>query len=187
MKHNPKHIQAQKEGKTPFEYLIYEVLAGDAEVHKSGADKYGVRNWRQDEILASTYEGAILRHFTAWAQGQDLDPDSGASHLYHIRACCAIILDADMRGTLIDDRDRVESKEPVQERSGKDRRISEPHVPTTAEKIDMDRAVKQYMVQFSGAKRNSTRGPFDSLAEASSYAARNPEKLQGITKITPSH
>jgi hypothetical protein len=111
-KQNPKHIRAQKDGKAPLEYLVYSVLEGDARVHKSGADKYGVRNWRRDKILTSTYEGAILRHFKAWAEGEDIDPDSGEPHLLHIRACCAIVLDAQEHGTLIDDRDRCESKEP---------------------------------------------------------------------------
>ena len=110
---NPKHIQAQKEGKAPLEFLVYSVLEGDARVHRSGAEKYGVRNWLKDKILASTYEGAILRHFKAWAEGEDIDPDSGEAHLLHIRACCAILLDSEAHGTLIDDRDRVESKSIV--------------------------------------------------------------------------
>lgn len=106
---NPKYIQAQKEGKLPMEYLVYTVLAMDAKVHKHGADKYGERNWRVSEILASTYEGAIMRHFLAWAQGEDLDPDSGLPHLAHIRACCAVVLDSEIAGTLVDDRDRKQA------------------------------------------------------------------------------
>lgn len=106
---NPKHIEAQKSGKDPLEYLVWSVLPGDARVHRHGADKYGERNWRIDRIKISTYEGAILRHFRAWAEGEDIDPDSGFSHLYHIRACCAVLLDAEKHGTLIDDRDRQES------------------------------------------------------------------------------
>jgi hypothetical protein len=108
-KQNPKHIAAQKAGKTPLEYLVYEVLAIDARVHAGGARKYGVRNWRKDKILASTYEGAILRHFTAWARGEDLDPESGEPHLAHLRACCAVVLDAQAHGTLVDDRGRCDS------------------------------------------------------------------------------
>lgn len=110
MKENPKHVQAQKEGKIPYEYLVWEVLADDAHVHKHGGDKYGIRNWRIDEIRASTYEGAIMRHFTAWARGQDLDPDSGKPHLTHLRACCAVVLDAQAHGKMLDDRNRAETK-----------------------------------------------------------------------------
>lgn len=77
----------------------------DAAVHKHGADKYGVRNWRKDPIRASTYIAAIQRHLDAWAAGEDLDRDSGLPHLSHIRACCAVALDAGMHGTLVDDRE----------------------------------------------------------------------------------
>lgn len=110
MSENPKEIQAQKDGKAPLDYLVYSVLKEDALVHKHGADKYGERNWREQKIKASTYEGAILRHFLAWAQGEDTDPDSGLSHLSHIRACCAVVLDSIAHETLIDDRTRQKTK-----------------------------------------------------------------------------
>lgn len=107
---NPKYVQAIKDGKPRMEYLVGSVLHGDAIVHSHGADKYGERNWRVDPIKASTYEAAILRHFMAYFyEREDLDPDSGLNHLYHIRACCAVMLDAEMSGTLIDDRDRKTS------------------------------------------------------------------------------
>jgi hypothetical protein len=110
MNENPKYVQALKEGKPRMEYLVGSVLRGDAAVHAHGADKYGERNWRQDAILASTYEAAILRHFMAYFyDSEDLDPDSGHNHLYHIRACCAVMLDAEKHGTLIDNRGRCAS------------------------------------------------------------------------------
>lgn len=108
---NPKHLQAQLEDKTPLEYLVYSVLEDDARCLKHGADKYGIRNWLKNPIQSSTYEGAMLRHLKAWLEGEDIDPDSGYSHLTHLRACCAVVLDAESHGTLIDDRNRVESKE----------------------------------------------------------------------------
>jgi hypothetical protein len=109
-KENPKYIQAQKDGKPRMEYLVGSVLRGDAGVHAHGADKYGERNWRLDPIKASTYEAAILRHFMSYFYDrEDVDPDSGYSHLYHIRACCAVMIDAEIHGTLIDDRGRAES------------------------------------------------------------------------------
>lgn len=110
VKQNPKHVQAQKEGKSPLEYLPWEILTLDAYVMKHGADKYGVRNWRVDSILASTYEGAMMRHVLAWNRGEDIDPDSGRPHLIHLRANCAVVLDAQMHGKFVDDRGRSESK-----------------------------------------------------------------------------
>ena len=111
MKMNPKYIRAQKDGKAPLEFIPLNVLAGDAIVHKHGADKYGIRNWRKDEILMSTYVGAILRHLVAWADGEDLDPDSGVNHLHHIRACCAAVVDAQALDKAVDDRTTTESKD----------------------------------------------------------------------------
>lgn len=108
---NPKYIQAQKDGKARMENIPLSVLDGDAAVHSLGADKYGRYNWRKDPILATTYAAAILRHLKAWAEGEDLDPESGYSHLYHIRACCAVALDAEMHGTFEDNRLTTESKD----------------------------------------------------------------------------
>lgn len=110
IKENPKYVQAQKDGKPRMEYLVGSVLRGDAAVHAHGADKYGERNWRVDAIKASTYEAAILRHFMAYFYDrEDVDPDSGLNHLYHIRACCAVMIDSEIHDTLIDDRDRGHS------------------------------------------------------------------------------
>lgn len=106
---NPKAVQAQKDGKDPLEYLVYSCWPDDAACHKHGADKYGERNWREQAIKLSTYEGAILRHFLAWTNGEDKDPDSGLSHLTHIRACCAVVLDSIKHETIIDDRNRQET------------------------------------------------------------------------------
>lgn len=108
---NPKLIQALKDGKAPLEYLILELMKGDSIVHRLGATKYGKCNWRQDKIKASTYKAAMLRHLLAWWLGEEVDPESGVSHLYHVRACAGIVLDAEAHGTLIDDRFLVESKD----------------------------------------------------------------------------
>lgn len=111
MKHNPKHIQAQKDGKVPMHLIPWRSLEAVARVMGTGAEKYGERNWRIDEILASTYEGAIARHtLLEWAQGVDADKDSGEHPLAHVAACCLIVLDAIENDTFIDDRDRKESK-----------------------------------------------------------------------------
>ncbi len=107
---NPKKQRAIEANKVPFEYLIYSVLENDAWVHKGGADNYGHRNWLIDEIEASTYQGAMFRHLKAWAEGEDIDPKSGRPHLSHLRANCAVVMDAQEHGMLIDDRNRKESK-----------------------------------------------------------------------------
>ena len=75
-----------------------------------GAKKYGEYNWRMTKIKASTYISAIMRHLMAWHRGEDLDPESGKSHIAHIGACCAILLDAIEGNCIMDDRQKQSPK-----------------------------------------------------------------------------
>ena len=123
---NPKLIQALKDGKVPFELIPMGPMAGVARVLAGGAEKYGARNWRIDKIKASTYEGAIGRHtFLEWAAGQDVDKDSGEHPLAHVIASCLIVLDALECDTLIDDRNRQESKNEQRDNGAVDRSAKE--------------------------------------------------------------
>lgn len=76
----------------------------EAAVFGLGAAKYGAFNWRETSVSARVYLDAALRHAMAWADGEEVDPESGVSHLAHARACYGIVLDAQASGKLIDDR-----------------------------------------------------------------------------------
>jgi hypothetical protein len=69
-----------------------------------GATKYGRSNWRATGVRASIYYDAIVRHLTAWFEGEDTDPDSGLPHMAHLLASAAIIVDAIAAGKFRDDR-----------------------------------------------------------------------------------
>ena len=69
-----------------------------------GAEKYGFYNWRKSPVETMTYLNAIKRHLNAFIDGEDIDPESGVSHLGHIKAGCSILLDAEKTGTLLDNR-----------------------------------------------------------------------------------
>lgn len=116
---NPKAARAVSDGKAPLDYLEPCTFAPEARVLKSGADKYGRRNFRDTTIDASTYVGALLRHVVAWADGEDVDPDSGEHHLAHVRACCAVVMSAQDADTFNDDRDTAETI-PVRANTGYD-------------------------------------------------------------------
>lgn len=89
----------------PQLHLIPPVaLTEAAKALKHGADKYGPFNWRTAKVCSSTYYSAILRHMGALQDGEEFDVESGATHLGHIMANCAILLDAAKCGTLVDDR-----------------------------------------------------------------------------------
>lgn len=90
--------------KTPLGLIPPYAMEQTAWVHKLGSDKYGPYNWRKTGVCASTYVNAILRHLNAWRDGENLDPESGISHLAHVACSCNILMDADYCGTLQDDR-----------------------------------------------------------------------------------
>jgi hypothetical protein len=74
------------------------------QVFSGGAAKYGRFNWREKTVSSSVYYDAALRHLMAWFNREDLDPESGFSHLGHVMACMAILMDAEREGLLNDNR-----------------------------------------------------------------------------------
>lgn len=86
---------------------VQNLIVRDGEV-----ERYGAFNWRKTGVCATTYVNAILRHLNAWRDGEDLDPESGISHLAHIACGCNILLDADYCNTLQDDRNKIPDKKP---------------------------------------------------------------------------
>lgn len=102
---DPKGIAGSK--KVPLGLIPAIAMAHSAWVHKFGAERYGPYNWRITGVCASTYVNAILRHLNAWREGEDLDPESGITHLAHVACCCNILMDAAHCGTLQDDRNKV--------------------------------------------------------------------------------
>lgn len=68
--------------KPRFELLSYPFLLGISQVLTFGARKYEAHNWRKG-ITYSRCFGAIMRHLWAWWWGEDNDPETGMSHLWH--------------------------------------------------------------------------------------------------------
>ncbi len=99
---NPKdRLGVQK----PSMHLVpVDGLIAVGEVMKLGAAKYGPYNWRDNAVVLTVYLDAMLRHYAAYLDGQDLDPESNQPHTAHIAACMLILLDADATGNLVDDR-----------------------------------------------------------------------------------
>lgn len=72
-----------------------------------GECKYGRNNFRGTSVAASVYVAAAMRHITAWFEGEENSADTGNPHLGNALACLAILVDAKVNGTLIDDRNFV--------------------------------------------------------------------------------
>jgi hypothetical protein len=105
--------------KTPLGLIPPTAMEQVAWAHKLGADKYGPWNWRETGVCASTYVNAIMRHLNAWRDGEDLDPESGFSHLAHIACSCNILMDAAAVGKLQDDRNKRPTNDETEEGSPK--------------------------------------------------------------------
>lgn len=90
--------------KAPMSTVPTRFVLGVGLAMMEGARKYGRHNYRVAGIRLSVYYDAFMRHMMAWYEGEDIDPDSGLSHLYKAGACLAIIDDALANGMCTDDR-----------------------------------------------------------------------------------
>lgn len=102
---NPKDLIGDT--KAPLHLVPPALLISAAEALSNGAAKYGPYNWRDYPIQAHAYYAAVLRHLTAWWDGEDDSADAGISHLAHAVAGLAILLDSIGLGTLVDDRPKA--------------------------------------------------------------------------------
>jgi len=99
---NAKTIHGDKK---PDMSLVPPVaILSEARVMQLGASKYGPYNWRDKTVSARVYTAAAMRHILQWQDGEDIDPESGESHLAHARACLGIIIDAQSIGKFNDNR-----------------------------------------------------------------------------------
>lgn len=90
--------------KPQLQLIPTALVVATAAALADGAQRYGKFNWRENQVEAMTYIGAIFRHAFAYRDGEELTTDSFVPHLGAIAACCAILLDAAECGTLIDNR-----------------------------------------------------------------------------------
>lgn len=99
---NPKDACGVK--KVPISGMPAPVLLEAGLVKLHGDLKYGRYNWREAGVRGSVYYDAAFRHLAAWWEGEDLDPDSGISHLAHAITGLAVLRDAQLMDNWIDDR-----------------------------------------------------------------------------------
>ena len=78
----PTGAKKNDAGKLPIDLIPVQPLLDLAAVLQHGMIKYDANNWRKGFKFSRTY-AAAMRHLLAWHNGEDLDPDSGLSHLSH--------------------------------------------------------------------------------------------------------
>lgn len=99
---DPKKAQGAK--KPQLQLIPPALNVATVQALQNGAEKYGTWNWRENRVEMMTYLGAIRRHLDDLLEGENFAPDSGVHHLGHIAANCAILLDAEKHGMLVDNR-----------------------------------------------------------------------------------
>jgi hypothetical protein len=71
---------------------------------QEGACKYGRHNYRVIGVRGSVYYDATLRHLMSWWEGEDIDPDSGLSHITKAIASLVVLRDSMLQQKFTDDR-----------------------------------------------------------------------------------
>ena len=100
---NPKDIAGSS--KVPMNSMLSGAVMGEVALALfEGALKYGRHNYRQDGVRASVYYDAVGRHLSAWWEGEDVDEESGLSHITKAIAGLHILRDCSIRGMCNDDR-----------------------------------------------------------------------------------
>jgi hypothetical protein len=69
-----------------------------------GGMKYGRHNYRAIGVRGSVYYDATIRHLFSWWEGEDIDPDSGLSHITKAIASLVVLRDAMIQSKWHDDR-----------------------------------------------------------------------------------
>jgi hypothetical protein len=72
-----------------------------ARVLTFGAKKYAAHNWRKGIVYSRLFD-ALQRHLWAWWSGEEIDPESGESHLDHAACCLMFLRELSLRPELDD-------------------------------------------------------------------------------------
>lgn len=99
---NPK--DAVGSAKPPHSTVPLAVLAEVGIAMLEGSLKYGRHNYRASKIRASVYYDAARRHIDSWFEGEDIDPDSGLSHVTKAITSLVVLRDSMINDLLADDR-----------------------------------------------------------------------------------
>jgi len=100
---NPKDAVGTK--KVPISVIPFTVLGELALALLEGARKYGRHNWRVAGVRASVYiDAVIMRHLAPFWEGEDIDRESGLSHITKAIAGLTVLRDSMIQGNWVDDR-----------------------------------------------------------------------------------
>jgi hypothetical protein len=136
---NPKDAVGVK--KVPFSTVPAPVIAEVGLALLEGARKYGRHNYRSCGVRASVYYDAIFRHITSWFEGEDIDEDSGLSHVTKAIACLVVLRDSMLLENWVDDRPPKVKQGWVKEMNKKAAEIIEKYPNAVSPFLEKDKKV----------------------------------------------
>lgn len=95
-------------GKLPYHLLPSDAVEEIVKVLQHGATKYSERNWEKGLAYSRPF-AALQRHMWSWWRGDDIDVETGRSHLAHAGCCLLFLLAYELRPKIksnYDDRPR---------------------------------------------------------------------------------
>lgn len=96
-------------GKAQWSLVDFESFEDMVKVLEFGATKYAPHNWKKGLEVSKLTE-SLMRHLFAMLNGEDIDPESGCSHIGHIQ-CNAMFLAYNLKHHPdLDDRYKPEKK-----------------------------------------------------------------------------
>ena len=88
------------------ELIAPEIVEALGTILAYGAKKYEDRNWEKGMKWSRVY-GGLMRHLWAWWKGEDQDPETGRSHLWHAACNIMFLIAYEARKAGEDDRPKV--------------------------------------------------------------------------------
>jgi len=157
---NPKDAVGTK--KVPFSVIPMPVLGEVGLALLEGARKYGRHNYREAGVRASVYFDAMIRHMGAFWEGEDIDPDSGLSHVIKAIAGLMVLRDSMIKGNWSDDRPPKVKDGWVQELNKKAEEIIEkyPNAKEPYTELNKTNDVEKYLTRYNTKPKKCIREPW---------------------------
>ena len=96
------------DAKLNWSLLPWKEVEDAVEVLQFGATKYSPDNWKRVPNRLDRYFSAMMRHTTAWVNGERNDQETGKSHLAHA-LCCLLFLMWSDKNREVSDEDKKKS------------------------------------------------------------------------------
>lgn len=90
-------------GKDPMHLVPVSAIRAMAKVLDYGTKKYDARNWEKGNDYSVPYS-SLMRHLMSFWDGEDIDPESGLPHTYHILMNAAMLVEYSEKFDNLDDR-----------------------------------------------------------------------------------